>query len=271
MVAGAAALLADAVRISTPVGCAARCRGDRAPSGRRRHRQPRPRSRIRGRARRRPARRGARRARRGGHPGDGHRHAPQRLASGPRRPSAARVGHDRGDGDDEPRPCRAPAGRVAHRLDHRRGRRSPRGAGSAHRRGARIGPARPATSDPVERRRPGHAAAGREPRASVRRVVPRERHHPAVLAFVAGRVDGTRERPQLLPLELLDVELYRGARRVGRLARLRDVLPGRYAFGLTGRGPAGARLPRGGYVVRIVGTPVGGGPPTSVDVSFRLR
>ena len=94
---------------------------------------------------------------------------------------------------------------------------------------------------------------------------------PAVLAFVAGRVDGTRERPQLLPLELLDVELYRGSRRVGRLARLRDVLPGRYAFGLTGRGPAGARLPRGEYVVRIVGTPVGGGPPTSVDVSFRLR
>jgi hypothetical protein len=94
---------------------------------------------------------------------------------------------------------------------------------------------------------------------------------PAVLAFVAGRVDGTRERPQLLPLELLDVELYRGSRRVGRLARLRDVLPGRYAFGLTGRGPAGARLPRGEYVVRIVGAPVGGGPPTSVDVSFRLR
>ena len=39
--------------------------------------------------------------------------------------------------------------------------------------------------------------------------------HPAVLALVAGRVDGTRERPQLLPLELLDVELYRRARRVG--------------------------------------------------------
>ena len=94
---------------------------------------------------------------------------------------------------------------------------------------------------------------------------------PAVLALVAGRVDGSRERPQLLPLELLDIELYRGARRVGRLARLRDVLPGRYAFGLTGRGPAGARLPLGAYVLRIVGTPVGGGPPTSVDVSFRLR
>jgi len=94
---------------------------------------------------------------------------------------------------------------------------------------------------------------------------------PAVLALVAGRVDGSRERPQLLPLELLDVELYRGGRRIGRLARLRDVLPGRYAFGLTGRGPLGARLPPGEYVVRVIGAPVGGGPPTSVDVAFRLR
>ena len=79
------------------------------------------------------------------------------------------------------------------------------------------------------------------------------------------------ERPQLLPLELLDVELYRGRRRIGQLARLRDVLPGRYAFGLTGRGPRGARLPPGAYVAPRVGTPVGGGPPTSVDVAFRLR
>ena len=94
---------------------------------------------------------------------------------------------------------------------------------------------------------------------------------PAVLALVAGRVDGSRERPQLLPLELLDVELYRRGRRIGQLARLRDVLPGQYAFGLTGRGPLGARLPPGEYVVRVIGTPVGGGPPTSVDVRFRLR
>ncbi len=94
---------------------------------------------------------------------------------------------------------------------------------------------------------------------------------PAVLSLVAGRIDGSPERPQLLPLKLLDVELYRGTRRVGRLARLRDVLPGRYAFGLTGRGPLGARLRPGPYAIRVVGTPVGGGPPTSVEVGFRLR
>ncbi len=37
-------------------------------------------------------------------------------------------------------------------------------------------------------------------------------HEPAVLTFVAGRVDGSAERPQLLPVETLEVDLWRGAR-----------------------------------------------------------
>jgi hypothetical protein len=94
---------------------------------------------------------------------------------------------------------------------------------------------------------------------------------PAVLSLVAGRVDGSAERPQLLPLARLEIELYRGKRRVGTLDRLRDVLPGRYAFGLTGRGPRGARLPKGAYLIRVLGVPVGGGPPTTRSVPFRLR
>jgi hypothetical protein len=94
---------------------------------------------------------------------------------------------------------------------------------------------------------------------------------PAVLSLVAGRVDGSAERPQLLPLTKLEIELYRGKRRVGTLVRLRDVLPGRYAFGLTGRGPRGARLPAGAYTLRVLGVPVGGGPATSETVPFRLR
>ena len=94
---------------------------------------------------------------------------------------------------------------------------------------------------------------------------------PAVLTFVAGRVDGSAERPQLLPLSKLAIDLYRGERRVGTLARLRDVLPGRYAFGLTGRGPRGARLRPGAYELRIVATPVSRGPRTTVSASFRLR
>ena len=94
---------------------------------------------------------------------------------------------------------------------------------------------------------------------------------PAVLSLVAGRVDGSAERPQLLPLARLEIELYRGKRRVGTLVRLRDVLPGRYAFGLTGRGPHGARLPKGPYVLRVLGVPVGGGPATTRSIPFRLR
>ena len=65
--------------------------------------------------------------------------------------------------------------------------------------------------------------------------------------------------------------LFRGKRRVGTLVRLRDILPGRYAFGVTGRGPRGARLPAGGYRVSVIGVPVGGGNPTVVAIPFRLR
>jgi hypothetical protein len=94
---------------------------------------------------------------------------------------------------------------------------------------------------------------------------------PVVLTLVAGRIDGTVDRPQLLPLETLQLELFRGPRRLGLLARLRDVLPGTYAFGVTGRGPLGARLARGAYTLRVIGTPVGGGEPTSLLVPFRVR
>ena len=70
---------------------------------------------------------------------------------------------------------------------------------------------------------------------------------PALLSIDAGRVLGVAGRPEIRPLRLLDVELWRAdGTRVGLLARLRDVLPGRYTFGLTGRGPDGQLLPPGG-------------------------
>jgi hypothetical protein len=94
---------------------------------------------------------------------------------------------------------------------------------------------------------------------------------PAVLSLVAGRVDGSADRPQLLPLTWLELELRRGTRRLGTLARLRNLLPGRYAFGVTGRGPGGARLRRGRYVIRVIAAPVGGGPASTVDVPFRVK
>ena len=62
---------------------------------------------------------------------------------------------------------------------------------------------------------------------------------PAALSFIAGSVSATPE-PQVRSVDLLDVELWSGGTRLGLLARRRELLPGRYTFGLTGRGPTGA-------------------------------
>ena len=93
---------------------------------------------------------------------------------------------------------------------------------------------------------------------------------PAVLTVQAGQVRDLAGRRQLRPVARLDVELWRGGVRLGVLARLRDVLPGRYAFGLTGRGPRGGALPRGAYRLRVVALPPDGTAEAEV-VSFRIR
>ena len=96
--------------------------------------------------------------------------------------------------------------------------------------------------------------------------------NPSLLDIIAGRVDGTLEQPQLLPLTTLEIELLRGdGRPLGTLVTLRDVLPGRYRFGITGRDAKGRALRPGAYRVRVVATPVGGGPQDSRGVSFRIR
>jgi subtilisin family serine protease len=93
---------------------------------------------------------------------------------------------------------------------------------------------------------------------------------PAVLTVQAGQVRDLAGRRQVRPLQRLDVELWRGERQVGLVARLRDVLPGRYAFGLTGRGPRGGALAKGVYRLRIVAVPPEGEPEAEV-IDFRLR
>jgi hypothetical protein len=93
---------------------------------------------------------------------------------------------------------------------------------------------------------------------------------PAVLTVQAGQVEELAGRRQLRPVARLDVELWRGGRRLGLLARLRDVLPGRVAFGLTGRGPGGGGLAAGPYRLRVVATPPQGRPESRI-VAFRIR
>jgi subtilisin family serine protease len=98
---------------------------------------------------------------------------------------------------------------------------------------------------------------------------------PAVLAFRAGRVDRTPDGEMIEPVGLLELELWRAdGRRLGVLARLRDVLPGRYAFGLTGRDPHGRILAEGDYVLRLRAHPVDGDDgtqPSTAEAVFTIR
>lgn len=99
---------------------------------------------------------------------------------------------------------------------------------------------------------------------------------PAVLSFRAGSVEGDASGLALGGVSLLEVELLNGrGKRLGVLARLRDLLPGRYAIGLTGRGPDGARLRPGRYVVRVrahdaAASTEGAGASSTASVAFRI-
>jgi minor extracellular serine protease Vpr len=94
---------------------------------------------------------------------------------------------------------------------------------------------------------------------------------PAVLSLRAGRVDLRNGLPQVEPVEVLEVQLWHKQRQLGVLARLRDVLPGRYAFGITGRGPYGKRVPPGVYRLRVVAVPVGGKGRTFRDLKITVQ
>jgi subtilisin family serine protease len=95
---------------------------------------------------------------------------------------------------------------------------------------------------------------------------------PALLTFVAGSVTANGEGEDVRPLARLDLELLTSSGESrGILARLRDVLPGRYSFGVTGRDPAGSVLPAGDYVLRLTAYPTVGGPPTRRTVAFSIE
>ena len=98
---------------------------------------------------------------------------------------------------------------------------------------------------------------------------------PAVLAFQAGRVLRGKSGSSVQPVSRLDIELWdetgRRSSRLGLLARLRDLLPGRYAFGLTGRDPQGRVLPPGRYRLRLVAFPTVRGPATRRSVDFTIQ
>ncbi len=92
-----------------------------------------------------------------------------------------------------------------------------------------------------------------------------------VLTLGLGRVSGSPER-RIEPAVKVDVGLWNaGGRFLGVLARMRDVLPGRYVFGLTGRSPAGSTLSPGDYRLRIAVFPSGGGKASIRSLHFRIK
>jgi len=96
---------------------------------------------------------------------------------------------------------------------------------------------------------------------------------PAVLTIQAGNVSREQGVVQVEPVAKLDVLLYTaGGRYIGLLARLRDLLPGTYSFGLTGRGPTSAPLPPGRYELRLAAWPTlpNDAQPSRSTVPFRV-
>ncbi len=93
---------------------------------------------------------------------------------------------------------------------------------------------------------------------------------PAVLDLVVGAVTATPD-PQVRAVDGLEVQLWRAGELLGVLAKRRELLPGRYSFGLTGRGGDGERLPAGSYVVRVVAFPGDGTRKQVESVTYRVR
>jgi subtilisin family serine protease len=95
---------------------------------------------------------------------------------------------------------------------------------------------------------------------------------PALLSFVAGAVSDSQVGSQVRPLSRVDLQLWSPTGGlIGLLARLRDVLPGRYSYGVTGRDPTGSVLPSGDYSLRLIAYPTDNGQPTVRTIAFRIE
>ena len=95
---------------------------------------------------------------------------------------------------------------------------------------------------------------------------------PALLSFLAGSVPHSDAGQDVRALRLLDLELWsRTGGRIGLLARLRDVLPGRYSYGVTGRDPTGSTLPPGDYTLKLIAYPTDRSAPTVRTVAFAIK
>jgi hypothetical protein len=96
---------------------------------------------------------------------------------------------------------------------------------------------------------------------------------PALLSIQAGNV--VRDAGlQIQPVARLDILLYSSSGQfLGVLARLRNLLPGSYSFGITGRGPTSVRLVPGGYELRLAAWPTlpRDAQPSRAQVHFKIE
>jgi subtilisin family serine protease len=96
---------------------------------------------------------------------------------------------------------------------------------------------------------------------------------PAILSVQAGRL--VRDHGlQIRPVSRLDILLYSASGRfLGVMARLRNLLPGSYSFGITGRGPTSTLLPPGRYELRLAAWPTLPRPakPSRAQISFQIE
>jgi hypothetical protein len=94
----------------------------------------------------------------------------------------------------------------------------------------------------------------------------------AVLVVSVGRVAVTSAGLDIVPAARLDLVLYSAAGTpLGLLARVRDLLPGRYLFSVSGRDPFGRPLRRGRYVLEVVAFPTAGGAPSRRMVKVSVQ
>ncbi len=95
---------------------------------------------------------------------------------------------------------------------------------------------------------------------------------PAVLTVEAGSVRAVGGVDEIEPVGRLDVELWTGdGKRIGLVARLRNLLPGRLAFAVTGRDPGGQPLDAGPYRLRLVAVPTAQGRASVKTLQFSIK
>jgi hypothetical protein len=95
---------------------------------------------------------------------------------------------------------------------------------------------------------------------------------PVVLSFRAGGLTTGEGGTQIHPVGRLDMVLTNAdGTHLGLLVRMRDLLPGSYAFGLTGRDPNGNTLPAGDYTLTLTAIPPDGSKATRRQVTFTIE